>query len=180
MKIYKKYLFILIPFLALLAICIQGCLLSGTYVIYFTEIDEIISTHDEWNWASVNLSENATWKDHEENIKYIDEVGFSFKAENRSLTDSATGQLYISDEDNLITIPLIKEKATLIVDGIFLGPGETKHILWNESFKYILNFDIIKKHVESGEFHLYGICRDTPFNVRFYDIVAVITVTAGI
>ena len=180
MRIDKKYLLISMVFLAFLSVWIKGCLLSGTYVIYFTEIDEIISTQDEWNWASVDLSENATWKDHEEDIKYIDEVGFSFKAQNLSSTDSATGRLYISDEDSLMTIPLIKERATLIVDGIFLAPEETKHILWNESFKYILNLDILKKHVESGQFHLYGICKDTPFNVRFYDIVAVITVTAGI
>lgn len=180
MKIDKKFLLISIPLLALLSIWIQGCLLSGTYVITFEEIDEIVSTDEEWNWASVDLSKNDTWKDHEEDIKYVDEVGFSFKAQNLISTDSATGQLYISYEDSLTTIPLIKERATLIVDGIFLGPGETKHILWNESFKYILNLDVLKKHVESGNFHLYGICRDTPFNVRFYDIVAVITVTAGI
>lgn len=180
MKIDKKYLLILMPLLALLAIWIQGCLLSGTYVITFEVEDEIISTDDSINFAAVDLSDNDTWKDHEENIKYVDEIGFTFKVENRRTADSTTGQLYITDEPNLTTAAQIRENATLIVDGISLGPGETRHILWNESFDYILNLDILKEQVESGTFHLYGICRETPFDVRFYEIVAVITVTAGI
>jgi hypothetical protein len=180
MKIDKKYLLILTPLLVLLGIWIQGCLLSGTYVITFEVGEEIISTQDEWNWASVDLSDNDTWKNHEEDIKYIDEVGFTFKVQNRSTTDSATGQLYITDEPNLTDLDSIRAKATLIVDGILLGPGETRHVLWNESFDYILNLDVLRAQVESGTFYLYGICRNTPFDVRFYDIVAVITVTAGI
>ena len=180
MKIEKKYLLILMPFLALLAIWIQGCLLSGTFVITFEVDEEIISTQDQWNYASVDLSDDDTWADHEEDIKYIDEVGFTFKVQNLSTTDSATGQLYISDEPNLTDLDSIRVKGTLIVDGIFLGPDETRHVLWNESFDYILNLDVLKEQVESGTFHLYGICRKTPFHVRFFDIVAIITVTAGI
>lgn len=180
MKINKKYLLILMPFLALLAIWIQGCLLSGTFVITFKVDEEIISTQDHWNYASVDLSENDTWADHEEDIKYIDEVGFTFKVQNLSTTDSATGQLYITDEPNLTDLDSIRAKATLIVDGVFLGPGETRHVLWDECFDYIKNPDVLKEQAESGAFHLYGICRKTPFHVRFYDIVAVITVTAGI
>lgn len=180
MKIDKKYILIFIPVLALLGIWIQGCLLSGTYVITFEVEDEIISTQDEWNDAAVDLSDNDTWRDHEEDIKYVDEVGFTFWVENLNTTDSATGQLYITDVDTFTTIEQIRENATLIVDGIFLDPGGKRRILWNESFKYILNFPVIKAQVESGTFHLYGIARETPFHVRFYDIVAVITVTAGI
>ena len=181
MKTNKKYLLILMPFLALLAIWIQGCLLSGTYVITFKEIDEIISTDDSVNSAAVDLSKNNTWKDHEENIKYVDEIGFTFKVENLDSTNSATGQLYITYfDDSLTTVEEIKSNATKIVDGIVLDPAQTRHILWNESFDYILNLDVLKEHVESGNFRLYGICKDTPFYVRFYDIVAVITVTAGI
>jgi hypothetical protein len=180
MKIDKRYILIVIPFLALLGIWIQGCILSGTFVITFEVEEEIISTHDTMNSVSVDLSENEDWQDYEEHIHYVDEVGFTFKVENLSETDSATGQLYITDDATLTTVDEIKQNATLIVDGIFLGPGQKRHILWNESFKYILNLDVLKKQVESGAFHLYGICRNTPFHVRFYDIVAVITVTAGI
>lgn len=180
MKINKKYLLILIPFLTLLGVWIQGCLLSGTYVITYKVGDEIISTEKTLNSASVDLSDNDTWADHEEDIKYVDEVAFTFKVENRISTDSATGQLYITDIDTFTQVDDIRDNATLIVDGIELGPGEMKHILWNECFQYILNFETLKEQVESGTFHLYGICRNTPFDVRFYDIVAVITVTAGI
>jgi hypothetical protein len=180
MKIDKKYLLAVIPFLALLGIWIQGCLLSGTYVITFAVEEEIISTQDSINSAAVDLSDNPDWKDHQEDINYVDEVGFTFKVENLSSTDSATGQLFMTDDATLTTVAEIKSQATLVVDGIFLGPGEKKHILWNESFDYILNIGYIKDQVESGTFHLYGICRDTPFHVRFYDIIAVITVTAGI
>lgn len=180
MKIDKKYLLILIPFLVLLGIWMQGCLLSGTYVITYKVEDEIISTEKILNSASVDLSDNDTWADHEEDIKYVDEVAFTFKVKNLISTDSTTGQLYITDIDTFTQVDDIRSNATLIVDGIELGPGETKHILWNQCFQYILNLDTLKKQVESGTFHLYGICRNTPFHVTFYDIVAVITVTAGI
>ncbi len=180
MKIDKRYILIVIPFLALLGIWIQGCLLSGTYVITFNVEKTIISTQDTLNFAAVDLSENDTWADHQEDIKYVDEVAFTFKVENLISTDSTTGQLYITDIDTFTNVDDIRANATLIVDGIELGPGETKHILWNECFQYILNLDTLKKQVESGTFHLYGICKNTPFHVRFYDIVAVITVTAGI
>lgn len=182
MKIDKKYLLAVMPFLALLGIWIQGCLLSGTYVITFEVKEEIISTQDSINSASVNLSDNPDWRDHKEDIKYVDEVGFTFKVQNLSSTDSATGQLYITHfgDSTLSHVDSIKKNTTKIVDGIVLAPGEEKHILWNESFNYILNLDVLKKHVESGSFHLYGICEDTPFHVRFYDIIAVITITAAI
>lgn len=180
MKIDKKYILIIIPFLALLGIWIQGCLLSGTYVITYKVPQEIVSTQDSLNSASVDLSENDTWADHQEDIKYVDEVAFTFKVQNLLTEDSATGQLYMTDIDTFTQVDDIRDNATLVVDGIFLGPGEIKHIKWNECFQYILNLDYIKKQVESGTFHLYGICRETPFHVKFYDIVAVITVTAGI
>ncbi|MGB2697890.1 MAG: hypothetical protein WBD28_08570 [Candidatus Zixiibacteriota bacterium] len=180
MKIDKRYILIVIPFLALLGIWIQGCLLSGTYVITYEVEEEIISTEKILNSASVDLSENDTWADHNEDIKYVDEVAFTFKVENLISTDSTTGQLYITDIDTFTNVDDIRDNATLIVDGIELGPGEMKHILWNECFQYILNLDVVKAQVESGTFHLYGICKETPFHVYFYDIVAVITVTAGI
>lgn len=179
MKLDKKYLLILIP-LVLLCIWIQGCLLSGTYVITFEVGDEIVSTQDSVNSAAVDLSENATWKDHEDDIKYVDEVGFSFKVQNFNTTDSATGQLYITDNPNLTTVAQVRDNATLIVDGVLVGPGKTRHVTWNESLDYIVNLGVLKDQVESGTFHLYGICKDTPFHVEFKDIVAVITVTVGI
>ena len=180
MKIDKRYILFVIPFMALLGIWIQGCLLSGTYVITFEVEDEIISTEKVLNWASVDLSENDTWADHHEDIKYVDEVAFTFKVKNHLSEDSATGQLYMTDIDTFTQVDDIRDHATLVVDGIFLGPGEEKHIQWNECFQYILNLDYIKAQVESGTFHLYGICRETPFHVEFYDIIAVITITAGI
>jgi len=179
MKIEKKYLLVSF-FLFLVGIWIQGCILSGTYVIVYEIDDTIVSTQDSVNSAYVDLSDNDVWEDHKDNVKYVDEVGFTFKVENRNTTDSATGQLYITNEPDLDSIHQIRANATLVVDGILAGPGETRHVLWNESMKYIVNLDVLKDQVESGTFYLYGTCRDTPFDVEFFDIVAVITVTAGI
>ncbi|KPL03863.1 MAG: hypothetical protein AMJ90_02840 [candidate division Zixibacteria bacterium SM23_73_2] len=178
MKIDKRYLLFLIP-LVLLVFWIQGCLLTGTYVIVYDIDDTIIATEKEFNSASVDLSDNDTWEDHKDDVKYVDEVGFTFKVINNS-DKSATGQLYITDNDSLTTVEQVRDSATLIVEGILVGPGGTRHVTWNESMKYIKNLKVLKDQVESGEFHLYGICKEDEFKVEFRDIVAVITVTAGV
>jgi len=70
MKMYMRYL----PVTGLLvaAIMIAGCIVSATFVIH--EPIKFSVQHDFY-FYQVDLTDNATWEDHGDQVDFIDAVG---------------------------------------------------------------------------------------------------------
>lgn len=179
-KLRLKNIFVGGCFLVCLALA--GCwdlLTSGTFTtVYYLE-DAIVSTDDSLNSVYVDLSGNEDWEDHKGNIERIEGIEFWVRVTNHG-EDSASAQIWITDNGSLTTPTEVESHATLVFDGPRIGPGDTTEIDREESIHHIEHLEELKAQVLSDSFHVYVTAKDIPFNVEFLDSVAfIITFTAG-
>ena len=150
MKNYKRYL----PAtgLLLVAALIAGCLLSGTFVI-----SEPIKfkMQNDFYFQQVNLTDNATWKKHKENIDFIDAVGMELyitSGESGTVTFNAFVDKYSGPLSNPLTVPT---SATKVIDSLRVPPGKTK-ITYKQSLTILTGLDQLKALVKAGQFDFFA------------------------
>lgn len=150
MKTYLRYL----PAAGLLvaAVMISGCILSGTFVI-----SEPIkfSMQNDFYFQQVDLTDNATWKEHGDQIDFIDAVGMvlyitSGEAENVSF--NAYVDKYSGPSSNPSSVPT---SATKIINDLVVRPGKTT-ITYKQSLTIITGLDRLKDLVETGQFDFFA------------------------
>jgi len=166
----------------LLAIFIAtGCssLLTGTKVISFMVGGDDINTADELSYFQVNLTDDDVWKDHKDDIKNIDNVGFILWFDTTS--DDVTGEFYIAPFDSIgyLTSAEVAAKATKILENIELPAGVATYVDWSGSLGHIVNVSILKNYAEEGKFTIYGITTTLPFEMEIDSAMVVVTVTVG-
>jgi len=166
----------------LVCLLLAGCwdlFVSGTFTFVHYLEDAIVSTDEELNSVHVDLSDNEDWEDHEDDIRRIEGIEFWVRVTNRG-EDSASAQIWITDDSLLTTPEAVKSHATMVFNGPRIGPGDTTEIEREESINHIQHLEELKAQVLSGSFYVYVIAKDTPFNVEFLDSVAfIITSTFG-
>lgn len=145
--------------LALLALVLGGCLVSGTFIV--VEVIEFSATSSGFYAEAVDVSDNEDWEDHKDDIDRIDVVGFEVWATNNSTT-ALTYSAYIDDpQPSLYTnATQVENNATLIVDGITI-PGNVgvsqRVVSYSESLSHIANTATLRTLVKSGQFDYYAL-----------------------
>ena len=138
--------------MALIAVIITGCLLSGTFVIrktlYFT-------AQTGFYFYQVNLTENATWKEHKDDIHFVETIGVELFINSSEPTD-VTFNCYVDEYSGPGSDPAsVPPTATKIIDSLTVPPGHTV-ISYAESLKIITGLDRLKTLAEEGMFDFYG------------------------
>lgn len=147
------------------ALLIAGCIVSGQFVITFDLNQTIHSTDTVMDYVFVDLTDNGTWKDHEDDIQGIIDVKFEARFTN-NLSTQNTGEVYISAGDSLYSsVAEVQAKATRILSGIVLPGNQSVPISFSESAQYIENLSEVLDLLESGKFYIYGIAGTVPFDV---------------
>lgn len=150
MKTYLRYL----PAAGLLlaVIMISGCLFTATFVIHepfkFT-------MQNDFYFEQVNLTDNATWEDHKDQIDFIDAVGmimYITSAENGNVTFNAYADKYSGPSSNPSSVPTT---ATKIINNLQVPPGKTT-ITYKKSLTIITGLEKFKDLVEKGQFDFFA------------------------
>jgi hypothetical protein len=167
--------------LALLAV---GCfeIVNGNFIVVIPLKDRDLTTDnsfDRW-WVSKDDPDNEDWRDHQDDINHVVDIGFSVTLINNEPSTDATGEFYIS-KDSLLTAADLTESSTAafrVISGLVVPAGTTKHITWQESYRYMSNMDVLKKYVMSGEFWLYVKGVETPLNLSLRKTAVIATLNA--
>ncbi len=149
--------------LGLVALLAAGCILSGQFTIVVNIDDEIAYVNDVLNSAVVDLTNDATWKDHKDDIQNIIDVKFELTVVNNSSSE-VTGEVYVS-ENEYTTAAGVQDNATLVLSGIVVDANATRTISFTESAKYIQNLKTLLDLVKTGHFYVYGLAADPPFAI---------------
>jgi hypothetical protein len=176
--IRKIKLFVILS--ALMAtFAISGCLLlTGTFIIDLKVDGTEVNTGSNFQYFEADLSKEQVWKDHKDNIKYIDNIGFQLWVTNNDASP-VTGQLFASALDTIYTdTASVRDNAILILSDLILPAGKT-YVDWPTSLKYIRNLPSMRKIVEGGKFKIYGLITTLPFNITIDSATVVVTITAG-
>jgi hypothetical protein len=178
-----KFMTLLLSLLAV--IILAGCwewIASGTLVFGETYKDEDIMTADEFHYFEVDLSDNETWADHEDNINAINSIGFEMWVTNNG-AEAATGQIYFTRGDDPLytTAAEVRSNAVKIFDGWEIAPdGVQTYLNWPMSLAYIESADTLYQTIlETGEVTLYALAENLPYTLVVDTATVVVTVTVG-
>jgi hypothetical protein len=156
-----------------LALLVAGCIVTGNIlvVIKLTEYDNTLLDPDHsFDVWLVNREDHQDWKDHADDINHVVDFGFSVTFDNSSSNVPANGEFYISMKGDLTAEDLYPDADTMGVYRIFSGltvpAGDSRHVTWQQSYKYLQNFDKMKEYVMEGKFYLY--VKDVDPNVYLY------------
>ncbi|MEW5923684.1 MAG: hypothetical protein AB1746_06830 [Candidatus Zixiibacteriota bacterium] len=143
-----------ISLMLLLAVALTGCkyIISGTFVI----VKDIEFTAESgFYFYQVDLTDESDWKEHEDDINFIDAVGVVFHIISNEATD-VTFNAYVDDYSGIGSSPTtVPATATKIIDGLVVHPGETT-VSYSESLTFLTGLDRLKKLVKGGQFDYYG------------------------
>jgi len=123
----------------------------------------------------VSKEEHSDWKDYEDKIQHVVDLGFSVIFENNSAS-KATGDLYVSKDGTLTSAQDVIDNAVKVLSGIVVDPNSDKRISWQGSYEFLGNFDTLKKFVMDGEFYLYAVGIGDNLNLDLRKIAIILTV----
>jgi len=146
-----------------LSLVMSGCILSGQFIVLIAGTSTIHSTDTVLDYVEVDLTDNETWNDHQDEIQGIVDIKFECQFEN-NLSSPADGELWISTE-LYTTVTQVRDNATLVLSGLALEGDEVRDVSFSESSDYIENLDTVLDLLESGHFYVYGIASGVPFDV---------------
>lgn len=174
----KKMILLLIA-LPLLAV---GCfeIINGNVIVVVPLEDRNLIGDDSFQTWRVDKEEHEDWKEHEEDINHVVDIGFSVTLINNEDNAAASGDFYIS-KDSLLTAEDLHEESSVafkVLGGIVIPANGRKHITWQESYRYMSNHDVIKKYIMSGKFWLYVKGVNPPINLSLTKTAAILTLNA--
>jgi hypothetical protein len=144
--------------MALTGLLLAGCILSGTFVIShkFT-----LSSMGSFFFYQVDITNEQVWKDHSDNIDFIDAVGLELyitSTEPTAVTFNAYVDNYSGDDSNPVSVPT---GIPIIIEDMTVSTGKT-FITYAKSLTLIKNLDVLKKLVKKGKFDFYATTTGTP------------------
>lgn len=165
MKNMKLYAALLAMTFAL-SLVVTGCIVSGQFIVLLAGTDTIESSDPDLDPLFVDVTEEDIWQDHSDEIQAIVDIKFECEFVNNNDSDSAHGELWISDV-GYSTVEDVRENATRVFSGLALGPGGSKEVKFSESADYIENLDTVLDLLEEGQFYVYGIVppEDEPYSL---------------
>ncbi|HUU46635.1 MAG TPA: hypothetical protein VM118_12965 [Acidobacteriota bacterium] len=160
---------------AVAALLVAGCILSGQFVIVIPFADDIEATDSNVGSLEINLANvSKTWEEHADDIQNIVDLKFECKVTNNHGDSTAAGEVWISptsvgsnpDADDVRS----HEGAVLFLSGFELAPGADISITFKKSADYITNLESVLDIIEGGVFHVYGIANNREFNITISGI----------
>ncbi len=162
--------------LAAILLTAAGCFWSGTFVINKTFT---FAPGENFYSYRLDLTTNATWRDHKDNIDRIETIGFVLylnSGEPDDVAFSAYVNEAVGDEPNQSSVPAT---AKVIIDSLPVAPGK-QVISYPQSLKVIRNIDALKKLAKTGKFDFYGTSTGTDGDTFKVDsVTVVVTFTAS-
>ena len=173
---------------------LTSCILTGTFVTTVRIVPDdqgdslyVSFTNISDSEIEVDLTGDADFEDHKDDIKDIDNVGFYLDVTNLDADPSHvdTFQIFIEadtsknwNEYGMQTI--IDSASYLFLTDVIIPGNSRKIITWNESVSKITDLENAMPIIESGLFSLYVLAlpRDM-FDLRVDSMVVVVTFTAG-
>jgi hypothetical protein len=162
---------------------LAGCLLSGTFIFSYMLVEnEDLIYNGDFYYASVDWTDDNDWKDHKDNIKDIDLVGFELWITNETGT-ADTFTVYVVDLqsslDGSSTRSEVDSLATLAVNDLPIAASGQTHITYGQSFKYLDNVETLKNLTEAGEFKLFAFMTSPSANLTVDSVRVIVTLTVG-
>ncbi|MFH1276787.1 MAG: hypothetical protein ABIK65_00180 [Candidatus Eisenbacteria bacterium] len=162
-----------------------GCMLISGQITIVQKFDDDTDVSDQKIYAlSVDLNENSDYKDHKDKIKSLEAIGFVVKVWNHGNLEGK-GQGYLS----LVPIDILGMEPEDIADHpdtyLILDikdpipPGGFRDITFEDSQKYITNFDMIEEAIKEGSIYFFGIT-DIGQIVEWEDLKLIATVNFGL
>lgn len=158
-----------------------GCLLSGTFTV-----DEKFSftVEDQYYFHAADVTDEDDWKEHKDNIDYVDMVGFELWMTNQGST-AASFSIYVDDfgEPQWNSAAEIQGNCVKVFGELTVaaGPGTQTHITYGESMAYFRNVAEIRRLAKEGQFHVYGLSTAAPgteFTIDSARVIVSFTVSA--
>jgi hypothetical protein len=166
----------------LIVVVIGGCnLITGTFVVDLQIEKEEIISQGEFQFFAVDLTKEDTWKEHQDKIKNIDNIGFQLWVENNGNSD-VTWEFYADNSSDIFnSVSEIKSKAKNVLIGLVLPANKTTYIDWPTSLIYLNSkeFPTFKDWVENGKFNIYAIGDPVSASIIIDSARVIVTVTAG-
>jgi len=165
------------PLLVILAFA--GCnIITGNVLIVIELDDETLQTGDDFKVWKVSKEDHGEWKDHEDDINHVVDIGFSLIFDNSRSASEARGDFYVSTDGTFGTGAEVEANAAKVLSGIEVGQGATRRITWQQSYEFLGNFDTLKKFVMDGEFYLYAVGIGTPLDLDVKKAAIILTINA--
>lgn len=166
---------------ALAGLLLAGCDLIGAQLRI--ELDVIPpnssqqSTHQTVGTIGVDLTTNSDFRDNQDKIKSVDEVGFVFRVRNNR-TETATGRIYMTAAPlNFPTPETLASSATLVLDGLTVPGSSYIEVDYAQSLALQQNQALLHQQVKSGRIYLYGVAQGAPFDVTIDQLTVVLVMT---
>jgi len=172
MKRTTKFLPLIVAFL------FAGCIVTGNVLIVIELEDAGLQTGEDFKVWEVSKEKSSDWKEHEDDINHVVDIGFSMIITNNNTANAATGEFYISKNGNLANASQVRANGIKILGGIEVAPGATKKITWPDSYNYLSNFDILKQYVMDGGFWVYATGIGTNLNIDIKNPAVILTINA--
>ena len=153
---------------------LSGCMMVSGTDSFSQAIGDFSVSSGAFDRETVDLRENSTYEDHQEDIELVDRIGFSMSLVNVSGV-AADVSVYVSDDPNLATAAEVASKATLIFADLAV-PIEGRTIDYEESLDLLVNFEKLQTAVESGTFTVYAIAGGD-YDVNINNVIVTITIT---
>jgi hypothetical protein len=175
--IHKSHLPLLVGLLL-----VAGCsLVSVTILINLDVTGTHRSTSSETAFIAVDLTQDPDFRDNQDKIQSVDEVGFVFRAQN-NIAVQARGEIWISRSAIVPATPTsIRFQARRILSGLVLPSGGYANITYEQSLAMEdpINKPYLHESVKQGRFYLYGIADTATFDLTIDQLTAVVVLTAG-
>jgi hypothetical protein len=170
-----KYILLLLGFVILIA---PGCfeIVSGTFII----VETIYFTAETgFYFYQVDVTDDAEWQKHKDDIDFIDAVGAEFYITNNTGAD-VTFNSYIDDySDPDLPEPVeLPTTATKIIDDYTVSTGVSK-ISYSESLSIITGVDRLKALSKLGQFDYYGTSTANDGSLFIIDSIKIILTVSG-
>lgn len=136
-----------------------GCLVSGTYPIV-QGINFSFTANTGYYWYPVDLNDNDEWEEHKDKLDDIEAIGFEFDianntSENCEFTVMFKEETGPADQNNPPTNINLSDYL-LVIDGLAVAAGATRHVSYVESMGMIQNQAALKTIIMSGRFDYLG------------------------
>ena len=163
---------IALALVVVLTASINGCLLSGQIVL-FSDFNVGDTSDTVVNKYLVDLNEDEDYADNKDKIESVDGVAIIAVIRNNSATP-AQGAIYVSNDGTLETVADVTSQADLVFVSPSVPGNSKKTIGWMDGFAHMVDEQpIIDEVLGDGEFWVYAIAIDTPFDLNINGAVAI-------
>ena len=156
---------------------VAGCVLTGTKV-FTHSLGDIVIQGAFFAAATADLSDNATYADHERDIESVDEIGFTTRIVNGTIAEAGVS-IFFSEDPDLSSFIDVRNRALPLLEDLVVPAQGERTITYEESIERLENFATLQTLIEKGSVTIYALS-DGFFNLTLEDFTLVVTFTVGL